>query len=115
MTSEYGTYRLSFTPPASTGLEDYPNIAIEMSTGGDASVDQMLKFFEAFLSAAGYQLKGDLQVVEPEKEPWESPYNYVTAGGSQATDFIPFENYGSMPPSGISGAVGGDVIAFGTK
>ncbi len=90
MTSEYGTYRLSFTPPESTGLEDYPNIAIEMSTGGDASVDQMLKFFEAFLSAAGYQLKGDLQVVEPEKDTWESPYNYVTAGGSQATDFVAF-------------------------
>ncbi len=115
MTSEYGTYRLSFTPPASTGLEDYPNIAIEMSTGGDASVDQMLKFFEAFLSAAGYQLKGDLQVVEPEKDPWEGYYNYTTIGGGQATDFVPFDCYGSMPPSGISGAVGGDVISFGAK
>lgn len=65
MISEYGTYRLSFTPPESTGREEYPNIAIEMSTGGDASVDQMLNFFEAFLAAAGYQLKGDLRVVEP--------------------------------------------------
>jgi hypothetical protein len=72
----------------------------------------MLKFFEAFLAAAGYQLKGDLQVVEPEKDPWESPYNYVTADGSQATDFISFENWGSMPPSGISGAAGADVISF---
>jgi hypothetical protein len=100
MTSEHGTYRLSYTPPASTGYEDYPNIAIEMSTEGDASVDQMLRFYEAFLAAAGYVLKGDLQVVEPEPNPWESPYNYVTAGGSQATDFVPFS------------AVGNDVISF---
>jgi hypothetical protein len=35
-----------------------------MSTSGDASVDQMLRFFEAFLAASGYILKGDLRVVE---------------------------------------------------
>jgi hypothetical protein len=116
MTSEYGTYRLSYTPPEPTGHEDYPNITIEMSTSGDADVEQMLRFYEAFLAAAGYVLKGDLQVVERGSQPkynlWESPYNYVTAGGSQATDFISFENWGSMPPSGISGAIGigGDVI-----
>jgi hypothetical protein len=64
MNSDYGTYRLTYTPPASTGEEDYPNIAIDMSTDGDASVPQMLRFFEAFLSAAGYVLKGELEVVE---------------------------------------------------
>jgi hypothetical protein len=90
MTSEHGTYRLSYTPPDSTGYEEYPNIAIEMSTGGDASVGQMLRLYEAFLAAAGYVLKGELQVVEPDENPWESPYYYVTAGGSQATDFVPF-------------------------
>jgi hypothetical protein len=89
MTSEYGTYRLSYTPPEPTGHEDYPNITIEMSTGGDANVDQMLKFFEAFLAAAGYQLKGDLQVVEPENI-WGGCYAYTTMGGGQATDFVPF-------------------------
>ena len=90
MTSEYGTYRLSFTPPASTGLEDYPNIAIEMSTGGDANVDQMLKFFEAFLSAAGYILKGNLQVVEPEENTWGGFFDHTTMGGGHAAEFVPF-------------------------
>jgi hypothetical protein len=66
MSSDYGTYRLTYTPPTSTGEEDYPNIAIDMSTGGDASVPQMLRFFEAFLSAAGYVLKGELEIVETE-------------------------------------------------
>ena len=89
MTSEYGTYRLSYTPPETKGYQDYPNISIEMSTDGDASVDQMLKFFEAFLAASGYALKGEIQVVEPESEDW-SPHNYVTAGGSQASDVITF-------------------------
>ena len=71
MTSDYGTYRLSYTPPASNGDEDYPLIAIEMSTGGDANVDQMLQFYEAFLAASGYILKGDLQVVSPEDQKHE--------------------------------------------
>jgi len=60
-----------------------------MSTGGDANVDQMLKFFEAFLSAAGYQLKGDLQVVEPEKDTWSGFYAYTTMPGSQAAELVP--------------------------
>jgi hypothetical protein len=72
MTSaDYGTYRLSYTPPASNGDEDYPLIAIEMSTGGDSNVDQMLQFYEAFLAASGYILKGDLQVVSPEAQKHE--------------------------------------------
>ena len=105
MSPDYGTYRLTYTPPAPDGNEEYPLIAIEMSTGGDANVDQMLRFYEAFLAAAGYILKGDLQVVErgnsPKYDVWDGPYNYVTAGGSQATDFVPFS------------AVGNDVISFG--
>ena len=91
--TDYGTYRLTYTPPNDPGA-DYPLINIEMSTSGDASVDQMLRFYEAFLAAAGYILKGDLQVVErgnpPKYDMWESPYNYVTAGGSQASDVITF-------------------------
>ena len=86
MSSEYGTYRLSYTPPASTGNEYYPNITIEMSTSGEATVEQMLRFYEAFLAASGYVLKGEIQVVEPEADPWKEYY------GSQATDFVPFSS-----------------------
>jgi len=98
MTSDYGTYRLIYTPPAPDGREEYPLIAIEMSTGGDANVEQMLRFYEAFLAAAGYVLKGDLQVVEPERDPW----GHMTVRGSQAADFIPF-------------SMSDDVISFGVK
>jgi len=106
MSSDYGTYRLTYTPPESTGQEDYPSIAIEMSTGGDANVDQMLRFFEAFLQASGYVLKGDLQIVEPEPgmNPWQ-----ITTQGSQGTDFIPFGSYGDYP---ICGGAGTDTITF---
>ena len=100
MTSENGIYRLSFTPPESTGREEYPNIAIEMSTGGDANVDQMLKFFEAFLAAAGYILKGNLQVVEPEKDTWGGFYDHTTMGGGQAVDYV------------LSSALTQDAISF---
>jgi len=63
MDSDYGTYRFTYTPPNDPNA-DYPLINIDMSTSGDASVDQMLRFFEAFLAASGYILKGDLRVVE---------------------------------------------------
>lgn len=96
--SEHGVFRLTYTPPESTGYEDYPLITVEMSTGGDANVDQMLRFYEAFLAASGFILKGELQVVESEREPWA-----LTAKGSQGTDFIPINQLGN------------DVIYFGGK
>ena len=107
MSSDYGTYRLTYTPPAPDGNEEYPLIAIEMSTGGDANVEQMLRFYEAFLAASGYILKGDLQVVErePERDPWA-----ITMQGSQATDFVPFSSYGDHV---IYGGQGTDTISFG--
>jgi hypothetical protein len=95
--NEYGTYRLSYTPPNDPSA-DYPLINIEMSTGGDASVDQMLRFFEAFLAAAGYVLKGDLQVVEPEKDSNLS---------------FQFEGFGDMDTQfGVRPSMANDVINF---
>lgn len=96
--SEYGTFRLTYTPPEATGQEDYPLITVEMSTSGDANVDQMLRFYEAFLAASGFNLKGDLQVVEPDRYPW----GRMTVRGSQGIDFVPF----SMTD---------DVVSFGGK
>ena len=96
MSPDYGTYRLTYTPPAPDGNEEYPLIAIEMSTGGDANVEQMLEFYEAFLAASGYILKGDLEVVERPRSMYA-----MTAQGSQGTDFVPFSS------------VGNDVISFG--
>jgi hypothetical protein len=98
--TDYGTYRLTYTPPNDPGA-DYPLINIEMSTSGDASVDQMLRFYEAFLAAAGYILKGELQIVEPEKD---SSLNFQYQGlgypdanfgvrPSMANDVIDFSNF----------------------
>jgi hypothetical protein len=79
MTSDYGTYRLSYTPPAPDGHEEYPLIAIEMSTSGDANIEQMLRFYEAFLAAAGYNLGGDLQVAPPEPQSHEFRFSKVSS------------------------------------
>ena len=98
MDSDYGTYRLTYTPPNDPNAY-YPPITIDMSTPGDANVEQMLRFYEAFLAASGYILKGELQVVEsePERDPWS-----VTMLGSQGIDFVPF-------------SLSDDVISFGGK
>jgi hypothetical protein len=121
MNSDYGTYRLTYTPPAPDRYTEYPDIAIEMSTGGDANVEQMLRFFEAFLAASGYILKGELEVVEREEAfingYWQERYfdllnsapennSYpqpITSRGAQGVDFVPFESLGD------------DVITFGAK
>jgi hypothetical protein len=93
MNPDHGTYRLSYTPPAPDGYEEYPSIAIEMSTSGDANVDQMLRFYEAFLAASGYELKGDLQVAE--------------------TPDFSSSAFGAGQPVPYVGSIGQDVISFG--
>ena len=92
MTTDFGTYRLTFEPPS-----DQITPGVEMTLSGEADLSQMLYLFEAFLQASGYVLKGDLQIVEPEKNSWG-----VTAQGSQAVDFVPF-------------SLKDDVISFGVK
>ncbi len=100
MSSDYGTYRLSYTPPEPDSWEEYPPISIKMSIPGDANVDQMLRFFEAFLAASGYVLKGELQVVEPEHGC--NPWGHITVKGPQNTDFVPF-------------SMADDILSFGGK
>jgi hypothetical protein len=79
MTPDYGTYRLSYTPPEADGDEEYPLIAIEMSTSGDTNVDQMLRFYEAFLAAAGYPIDGELQVVQRETRSYDSRFTTISS------------------------------------
>lgn len=106
--SEYGTFRLTYTPPEATGQEDYPLIHVDLSTSGDTNIDQMLRLYEAFLAAAGFSLKGDLQVVECDSN--LNPYAGAT-NGCLASNFVPFSKLGedvisfsSTPPSGIDGS-----------
>ena len=114
MSSDYGTYRLSYTPPASTGEEDYPNIAIEMTTGGDASVTQMLQLFEAFLSAAGYILKGDLQIVEEKAKEWEPEFSTTAPYIAPTYDWSAWGDDGfSLVGNPIYGASGSDILTLG--
>jgi hypothetical protein len=108
MTSDYGTYSLSYTPPESTGNEEYPNIAIEMSTYGDANVDQMLRFFEAFLSAAGYVLKGELQVIG---EVTETSETLKAHSSSSNQDFWLEDGY-SFVGNPVYGGCSNDTISF---
>ena len=97
MSTDFGTYRLAFEPPA-----DMITPGVEMTLSGEADVNQMLYFFEAFLQASGYVLKGDLQIVESDPKPDYNPWG-LTAQGSQATDFVPLSQLGD------------DVISFGVK
>ena len=89
MTSDYGTYRLTFDPPS-----DQITPGVTMTLSGEANLDQMLELFEGFLRASGYALDGDLEI-RP-----ETP---------TADSFIPFDTFGS---SVIYGGSGTDTISF---
>ena len=93
MTTDFGTYRLTYTPGP-----DMITPSVDMTLSGEADLSQMLTFFEAFLQASGYVLKGDLEIVEPDANPW----GQMTVRGSQAVDFVPFSQ-------------ADDVLNFGAK
>ena len=59
MTSEFGTFRLTYEPPS--GIT---SPTVEMVQTGDSTLPEMLYLFEAFLQASGFVLKGELQIVE---------------------------------------------------
>jgi hypothetical protein len=88
----FGRYRLQFEPsPEDTS----PTVVMELT--GQASLDQMLSFFDCFLKANGYLYDGEVTI-----EDTESPSLYqTTARGSQGVDFVPFASYAE------------DVINFG--
>lgn len=50
---QFGTYRVSYEPPADASE---PEIVVNMSISCDATLNQMISLFEAFLLANGYQL-----------------------------------------------------------
>ena len=110
MTSDYGTYRLAFEPPA-----DQITPGVEMTLSGEADLNQMLAMFESFLQASGYVLKGELQIVEPEANPYFTGVanfdfgNHVIYGG-QGTDTISF---GAAQPVEFGAKTRDDVISFG--
>lgn len=112
MTSDYGTYRLTFEPPA-----DQITPSVELTLSGEANVDQMLALFEAFLQASGYVLKGELQIVEP-TAPRATTYDALDFG-DDGFSFVgnPFaSSYSpdtiSFAGAGIYGGMAEDIIKF---
>ena len=90
MSPDYGTYRLTFEPPA-----DQITPSVEMTLSGEADLTQMLALFEAFLQASGYQLgEKTLELTGPDtlkmdKDGFISFSDYPMAVGS-GVDFIGF-------------------------
>jgi hypothetical protein len=115
MSSEHGTFTLTYTPPTADGSEDYPLINIEMSTSGDASVDQMLRFYEAFLAASGFMLKGDLQVVEPESEFTYDLWDPGSTGSDYIFGGLDCDHLDHVRPSYVSGIDPDNLVILGEK
>jgi hypothetical protein len=72
MSSEFGIYRLSYTP---TTWHDtaYVESTIDMSISGEADLRQMLSFFESFLRASGYNLDGKELTLERTAPDFDAP------------------------------------------
>jgi hypothetical protein len=59
-----------------------------MEFSGQASLDQMLSAFDAFLKANGYVYDGEVTILDEEPR----PLFQMTAQGPQATDFVVSSN-----------------------
>jgi hypothetical protein len=97
MTSDYGSYSLSYTP--SYGSIS-PSVKMEMS--GEADLSEMLSLFDSFLKATGYVYDGELQIVDDFKSETvsDTPISWWDDGFS----------FTGNPYAPVSGT---DVISFG--
>jgi hypothetical protein len=86
-----GRYIVRYEP--SDSEHEYLQTKIEMSISDEATFDDMAAFLDCFLKAAGFVYEGSLKVTndKPEQALWS-----YTAGSSQATDFVPFDQYGNF-------------------
>lgn len=80
-----GRYVARYEPSDSD--HEYLQVAIEMSISDEATLPDMVNFFDSFLKAAGYVYEGSLRIVEPALK-INSLENF--AFNSQGTDVISF-------------------------
>jgi hypothetical protein len=105
---EFGRYTLSYQPPEGAVEAD-----VSMSISSEADISEMLRFFEAFLQASGYQLDGQELTLEVPK--YDSGYTVKpftfndTLFGSSSSDTISF---GAANFAGMRGGMSDDVIKF---
>ncbi len=81
---EFGRYRLTYTPPEGS---DFVESSIDMSISSEASLQEMLGFFESFLKAAGYQLEGKELTIERSAPGFDAPEPSQQWAGYPAPSF----------------------------
>ncbi len=105
---EFGRYNLSYQPPEGAVEAD-----VNMSISSEANLSEMLRFFETFLQASGYQLDGrELTLEAPKYDPGYTvkPFTFNdTLFGGSSSDTISF---GAANFAGMWGGMGEDVIKF---
>ena len=127
----FGTYRLVYEPPANT-LEG----SMEMSISSEATLDQMLDLYAAFLRASGYAIDfgAELSFIQEEQresfdpmiEDWSPSQDFWKEDGISLTGnpYASGDYYISSPvtpgvtsptyiSSGVLGGMGNDIVSFG--
>ena len=79
-----GRYCLSYDPRPEYATE-YCEPDIRMSIDSEASLDEMMNFFDSFLKAAGYVYDGDVKIVAPLKNVIGFGENGFAAAASYGT------------------------------
>lgn len=105
---EFGRYTLSYLPPEGAVEAD-----VSMSISSEADISEMLRFFETFLQASGYQLDGRELTLETPKYASGYEVNPITFNdtffGNSGSDTISF---GGANFAGMWGGMSDDVIKF---
>lgn len=97
-----GRYVARYEPSDSD--HEYLQVAIEMSISDEATLPDMVNFFDSFLKAAGYVYDGSLKIVE------DKPKRTFRETAVAASEYWANKEFGDTL---ISGGRGTDVISFG--
>jgi hypothetical protein len=106
--TDFGRYSISYQPGP---LDPYSGViehSVEMSISGQANIEQMLAFFDAFLKANGYVYDGEISIEAP-----------VSNDTLSVNNFIPFDTYDfgddgfSLVGNPIYSSYSNDTITFG--
>jgi hypothetical protein len=118
---EFGKYTLKYEPPTSGGIEP----TVNMSISSEADLNEMLEFFQSFLTASGYYIADDQELKLTSVSP-VSFFNTATTGSFSFSDQSFWEDDGfsltGNPCTGqdslfvssrLVGGMANDVISFG--
>lgn len=112
----FGRYTFQYQP--SSDDTEYLQVGVQMSISAEASLGDMLNFFDSFLKASGYVYDGEIQIVKDETETPKFDKPWTTTESNQDfwnEDGISLTGNPGVLGGGLLGGLSEDYICFKTS